>query len=65
MPLPNPYMELSFYEKVAGEIVAFYNAKGSITKKEIKNIEKQYKEEEKAIKKKAADIRNEFLSAVF
>ena len=63
--LTYPYMELSFYEKVAGEIVAFYNAKGSITKKEIKNIEKQYKEEEKAIKKKAADIRNEFLSAVF
>ncbi len=51
--------------KVIKEIVAFYENKGSITKKEIKEIEKKYKEEEKAIKKLAADIRSAFLSAAF
>lgn len=63
--LTYPFIELSFYEKVIKEIVAFYENKGSITKKEIKEIEKKYKEEEKAIKKLAADIRSAFLSAAF
>lgn len=63
--LTYPFIELSFYEKVIKEIVAFYENKGSITKKEIKEIEKKYNEEEKAIKKLAADIRSEFLSAAF
>ena len=56
--LTYPFIELSFHEKVIKEIVAFYENKGSITKKEIKEIEKKYKEEEKAIKKLAADIRS-------
>lgn len=63
--LTYPFIELSFHEKVIKEIVAFYENKGSITKKEIKEIEKKYKEEEKAIKKLAADIRSAFLSAAF
>lgn len=63
--LTYPFIELSFYEKVIKEIVAFYENKGSITKKEIKEIEKKYNEEEKAIKKLAADIRSAFLSAAF
>lgn len=63
--LTYPFIELSFYEKVIKEVVAFYENKGSITKKEIKEIEKKYNEEEKAIKKLAADIRSEFLSAAF
>lgn len=63
--LTYPVLELSFYEKVIGEIMAYYEKNGVISKKEIKNIEKKFKEEEKAIKKKASDIRSEFLSAVF
>lgn len=63
--LTYPYIELSFYEKVIKEIVASYEEKGSITKKEIKAIEKKYKEEEKAIKQLAEDIKSDFLSAVF
>lgn len=63
--LTYPFIELSFYEKVIKEVVAFYENKGSITKKEIKEIEKKYNEEEKAIKKLAADIRSAFLSAAF
>lgn len=60
-----PNIELSFYEKVIKDVVSFYETKGSITKKEIKEIEKKYKEEEKSIKKLEADIRSDFISAAF
>lgn len=63
--LTYPVYELSFYEKVIKETVEYYNKKGSITKKEIKEIEKKYKDEEAAVKKQAETIRNDFLKAVF
>lgn len=63
--LTYPVYELSFYEKVIKETVEYYNKKGTITKKEIKEIEKKYKDEEAAVKKQAEIIRNDFLKAVF
>ena len=63
--LTYPVFELSFYEKVIKETVEYYNKKGTITKKEIKEIEKKYKDEEAAVKKQAETIRNDFLKAVF
>lgn len=63
--LTYPIYELSFYEKVILDIVSYYHKNGSITKREIKEIEKQYKNEEAAVKKKAETIRNDFLKAVF
>ncbi len=63
--LTYPVYELSFYEKVIKETVEYYNKKGTITKKEIKEIENKYKDEEAAVKKQAEIIRNDFLKAVF
>ncbi|MDE7315702.1 MAG: hypothetical protein K2N11_08385 [Mucispirillum sp.] len=63
--LTYPVYELSFYEKVIKETVNYYNKKGSITKKEIKEIEKKYKDEEADVKKQAETIRKDFLKAVF
>lgn len=63
--LSYPVYELSFYEKVIKETAEYYYKKGSITKNEIKEIEKKYKDEETAVKKQADIIRNDFLKAVF
>ncbi len=63
--LTYPVYELSFYEKVIKETAGYYYKKGSITKKEIKEIEKKYKDEETAVKKQAEIIRNDFFKAVF
>lgn len=48
--LTYPFIELSFYEKIIKEIVAFYENKGSITKKEIKEIEKNIRKKKKQLK---------------
>ena len=53
------------FAKDPKETVEYYYNKGSITKKEIKEIEKKYKNEEAAVKKQAEIIRNNFLKAVF
>lgn len=63
--LTYPVYELSFYEKVIKETADYYYKNGSITKKEIKNIENKYKYEEAVVKKQAEIIRNDFLKAVF
>lgn len=63
--LTYPVFELSFYEKVIKETADIYYKQGIITKKEIKEIEKKYKNEEKEVKKQADIIRNDFLKAVF
>lgn len=63
--LTYPVYELSFYEKVIKETADLYYKQGNITKKEIKEIEKKYKNEETEVKKQADIIKHDFLKAVF
>ena len=48
--LTYPVYELSFYEKVIKETAEYYYNKGSITKKEIKEIEKNIKTKKQLLK---------------